>query len=375
MEFLTSGVHYTLSFILILSVIVFIHEFGHYFVAKLCGVKIDTFSIGFGKELFGINDRSGTRWKFSLLPFGGYVKMHGDMGAASTPDTENLNAMSEDEKRISFHFKPLWQKALIVAAGPIANFILTIGILTWFLYTTGVASSEPVVGEILPDTPAQAAGLIAGDRITAIDGKEVRSFSDIPNMIATNLGTPVTLSIERAEEQLSLTLTPVAYEDKDALGNPVKRPLIGIKSQQMTVEDFTFPEAVWESTKRTYQLCEMSLRFLGQMIMGDRSPDELKGPVGIAKMSGQVTQTGDTVGETTRMILWFIAMLSANLGLVNLLPIPMLDGGHLAYYAIEGVRGKPMAQRFQEYGFRFGFGLIICLMAFTLYNDLRQMLF
>jgi regulator of sigma E protease len=301
--------------------------------------------------------------------------MYGDEGAASTPDTETLAVMDDEQKRVSFHYKPLWQKALIVAAGPVANFILTIAIMTWFLYTTGVASSAPVIGEVMPDTPAQAAGLKAGDLILSVDGREVKSFSDIPNLIATNLGTPVELVLKRDIDTLTLTITPTSYEDEDALGNKMMRPLIGIRSQQMKVENFSFPAAVWEATKRTYQLCEMSLRFLGQMIMGDRSADELKGPVGIAKMSGQVTQTGDTFGETFRMILWFIAMLSANLGLVNLLPIPMLDGGHLAYYAIEGVRGKPMAQKFQEYGFRLGFGLIICLMVFTLYNDMRQMFF
>lgn len=374
MEFLTGGIHYTLSFILILSVIVFVHEFGHYFVAKLCGVKIETFSIGFGKELFGINDRSGTRWKFSLLPFGGYVKMYGDQGAASTPDNDSLDQMSESEKAVSFHYKPLWQKALVVFAGPAANFILTIGIMTWFLYSTGVASTEPIIGEIMEDTPAQEAGLLAGDRIVKVDGKEVKAFGDIPNLIATNLGEPVLLDILRDGEALQLSITPISYEDVDALGNKVTRPLIGFRSQQMTVQDLSFPQAVWRATERTYDLCAISLKFLGQMITGQRSTEELKGPIGIAKLSGQVTQTGDTISETTRMILWFIAMLSANLGLINLLPIPMLDGGHLVYYAIEGARGKPMAQKFQEFGFRIGFAIIATLMAFTLYNDVKQII-
>lgn len=374
MDLLLNGIHYALSFILILSVIVFIHEFGHYLVARLCGVRIETFSIGFGKEIWGFNDRSGTRWKFSTLPFGGYVKMFGDQGAASTPDAEALAAMSEEDRRVSFHFKPLWQKALVVAAGPAANFLLTIGIMTYFLYTVGMASTDPVVGEIMPDTPAAAAGLQSGDRVLTVDGTEVQTFSDIPSLIATNLGTPIELQLERDGQPLTLTITPISYLDKDALGNEVKRPLIGIKSQQMKLQDLSFPQAIGIATERTYELCVVSLRFMGQMVTGQRSADELKGPVGIAQMSGQVTQSGETIGETARMILWFIAMLSANLGLVNLLPIPLLDGGHLVYYGIEAAQGRPMAQKFQEYGFRVGFLLIASLMAFTLFNDIKQIL-
>lgn len=375
MEFLLQGVHYLLSFALIISVIVFIHEFGHYAVAKLCGVKIEVFSIGFGRELFGRYDRSGTRWKFSLLPLGGYVKMYGDEGAASTPDADKLKAMSEQEKNISFHYKPLWQKALIVAAGPAANFILTIGIITYFLYSGGMASTDPVVGKVMKDTPAAAAGLKAGDRVIKVDDEIIKTFNDIPAAIATNLGTPVQLTIERKGETQTLTITPIEFEDKDMVGNVVKRPLIGISSQKMERLNLSFPQAIAEATARTYQMCEMSLKFMGQMIMGDRSAKDLKGPVGIAELSGQVTKSGDTWEETARMILWFIAMLSANLGLVNLLPIPMLDGGHLAYYAIEAAQGKPLARKFQEYSFKFGFGLIACLMAFTIFNDMRNLLF
>jgi regulator of sigma E protease len=375
MEWLLQGVHYVLSFALIISVIVFIHEFGHYFVAKLCGVKIETFSIGFGRELFGRYDRSGTRWKFSLLPLGGYVKMYGDEGAASTPDNDKLEAMSEQEKRISFHYKPLWQKALIVVAGPASNFILTIGIITYFLYSGGMASTEPVVGKVMKDTPAAAAGLKAGDRVLKVDDEIIETFADIPAVIATNLGTPVTLTIERKGETQTLTITPIEFEDKDMVGNVVKRPLIGISSKKMERQNLSFPQAISEATARTYQLCTMSLKFMGQMMVGDRSAKDLKGPVGIAELSGQVTQSGDTWQETVRMILWFIAMLSANLGLINLLPIPMLDGGHLAYYAIEAAQGKPLAKKFQEYSFKVGFALVASLMAFTLFNDMRNLLF
>ena len=233
MEFVGEGLHYLLSFVLILSVIVFVHEFGHYLVARLCGVKIEVFSIGFGREIYGLYDKAGTRWKFSLWPIGGYVKMYGDEGAASTPDGEKLAAMTAEQQRVSFHCKPLWQKALIVLAGPAANFILTIAIMTLFLYTGGMSSTEPVVGEVMKDTPAAIAGLKKGDRIESVDGVAVEEFSDIPNLIATNLGEPVELVLTRKDDRITLTITPIAFEDKDALGNPVKRPLIGIRSQKI----------------------------------------------------------------------------------------------------------------------------------------------
>lgn len=374
MDLLASGFHHIWSFVLILSVIVFIHEFGHYLAARLCGVKVEVFSIGFGREIFGLYDRAGTRWKFSILPFGGYVKMFGDAGAASTPDEDRAEQMSEAERRVSFHHKALWQKALVVVAGPAANFLLTIAILTFFLYTSGMRSTEPVIGEVMPDTPAAEAGLQAGDRILRVDGADIEVFGDIPRHIITNLGTPVMLEIERAGQRMKLEIVPIEYEDTDALGNPVKRPLIGIRSPELKTEDLNVLQAVGSAVTQTYELCVTSLHFLAQMISGQRSPEELKGPIGIAELSGQVTQSGDNTGETFRMILWFIAMLSANLGLINLLPIPLLDGGHLAYYAIEAARGKPLAQKFQEYGFKLGFLIIASLMAFTLFNDLRQIL-
>lgn len=367
--------HYLLSFVLILTVIVFVHEFGHYIVARLCGVKIETFSIGFGREIFGFNDKAGTRWKFSLWPLGGYVKMFGDAGAASTPDDDKIEQMSEAEKKVSFHHQPLYKKALIVVAGPVANFILTISVFTIFIFTVGLMSTEPVVGGVLKESPASEAGIKRGDRVLRVDRKDISRFDEIANHMLTNVGEEVTLLIDRKGEQIEIHITPRVYEDKDALGNDAKRPLIGIRSQNITYQDVGIGTAVWEATKRTYGLCVSSLKVIGQMIRGDRSADELKGPVGIAKLSGDVTQQGESLSETARMVLWFIALLSCNLGLVNLFPVPMLDGGHLAYYAVEAVRGKPMAERFQEYGYRFGVVIIATLMAFTLFNDIKQLFF
>lgn len=359
--------HTLLSFFVVITTIVFVHEFGHYFVARLCGVKIVAFSIGFGKELWGRTTKAGTRWKIAVLPLGGYVKMYGDASEASTADNEALAHMTEEEKKLTFHYKPLWQKALIVAAGPFANFILTIVILTWFILTVGLPSADPIVGEVMKDTPAEAAGLQAEDRVVSINGDAVKRFNDIPQMIATNLGTPVKLVIDRGGETIELTITPTQYEDEDGLGNKHTRPLIGIRSKEIKYEDVGFVHAVGEATWRTYVICETTLHVIGQMVTGQRNADELKGPVGIAKLSGQAADKGFS---TT---LWLIAMLSANLGLVNLLPIPMLDGGHLAYYAAHAARGKPLAQKVQEWGFRVGFATIAMLMAFTIFNDIRQM--
>lgn len=367
MEFLIGLLHHLASFVIVLTVIVFVHEFGHYAVARLCGVKITTFSIGFGKELCGFNDRSGTRWSIAALPLGGYVKMHGDSSAASTADQEKLDAMPEEEKRVSFHFKPLWQKALIVAAGPFSNFILTIVVLTYFVMTSGLPSAEPIVGEIMKDTAAEAAGLQPGDRILSVGGRRVRVFNDIPYFISANLGTPVEVVIERDGAQSALMITPRTIEEEDALGNKVSRPLIGIRSKDIKYEEVGPLHAIGEATYRTYLICQTTLHVLGQMVTGERSAKDLKGPVGIAKLSGQATDKGIS---TT---LWLIAMLSANLGLVNLLPIPMLDGGHLAYYAAHAARGRPLAVKVQEYGFRLGFAVIATLMVFTIFNDLRQL--
>ncbi len=361
--------HHFWSFVVVLSVIVFIHEFGHYIIAKWCGVKIDAFSIGFGRELFGYTDKSGTRWKVALLPLGGYVKMYGDASEASTADSDALEHMTEEQRKLTFHHKPLYKKAAIVAAGPVFNFILTITVLTYFIMTSGLASVEPVIGEIFPGSPAEEVGLKAGDRVQRINDTDVRRFNDIPYMISTNLERPVTLHVDRSGTTMDFTITPRMFEEDDGLGNRVKIPRIGIKSQDIKYEDVGITVAIGEAAYRTYLICESTLRVMGQMVTGKRSVDELKGPVGIAELSGQATE------KDVYTVLWLIAMLSANLGLVNLLPIPMLDGGHLLFYTAEALRGRPLAEKVQEWGFRLGTAMLVTLMAFTLLNDVRKLVF
>lgn len=373
MDWLFSGAHYVLSFAIVISIIVFIHEFGHFIVARWCGVKVEVFSIGFGRELWHRVDKRGTRWRIALWPIGGYVKMFGDSGAASTPDGKKIGRMTAAQKKVSFHHKPLWKKALIVAAGPAANFLLAIVVFTYFIFTVGLTSTQPVIGEVMVDTPAQAAGLQPGDMVLKVDKRVMKNFNDIPDAILTNLGTPVTLTIKRGNEEFTRTLTPMEFADTDALGNAVKRPLIGIRSQQITFEDVGLLQAVWLAAGKTYDMCVTSLEVIGQMIRGDRSTEDLKGPLGIAELSGKVTSSGETFGDTARMFLWFLALLSVNLGLVNLLPIPMLDGGHLAFYGLEALQGRPLAEKFQEYGYKFGFVVIASLMALSLFNDVRNL--
>jgi regulator of sigma E protease len=367
MDMLLGFGHTALSFILILSFIVFIHEFGHYLAARLCGVKIDAFSIGFGKELFGINDRTGTRWKVCIAPLGGYVQMHGDATEASTPDAKKIEEMPEAEKKISFHHKKLWQKGIIVAAGPLFNFLLAIIIFSSLIYTNGLNTTEPIVGEVIENSAGYEAGLQSDDRIISIDGETMKTFNDIPTKIATNLGEAVNIRLLRDGKEIQVTLKPRMDAFEDALGNKGVRPLIGISSKKITSSDVTLPEAVWESVKRTYTMVEMSLAYLGQIITGDRSAKELKGPLGIAELSGKAAK------KDFETIIWFMALLSVNLGFVNILPIPPLDGGHLLFYALEGAQGRPMAEKFQAWGYKIGFAFIATLMLFTIFNDIVQL--
>ena len=367
LEKLYSLPHTILAFVVVISIIVFVHEFGHYIVAKLCGVRISAFSLGFGKELFGWNDRSGTRWKISALPLGGYVKMFGDSSEASTPDTSALDNMSADERKKAFHFKPLYQKAMIVSAGPIFNFLLTIAIFTYFIMTNGLPSIEPIVGAVMPNSAAFEAGLQVGDRVTMVDANEVHSFNDIPYYISTNLGTPVVLSVVRGAENLKITLTPKIVEDDDGLGNKEKKAQIGIKSSAIKYVDIGMFGAVAEASKRTYIICEMNLRAMGQLLRGERDHKELRGAIGMAQMSEQAAK------KDFFTLIGLIASLSASIGLVNLFPIPVLDGGHLLFYTIEAIFRRPLALKAQEWSFRVGFLIIIMLMAHNLFYDVQRL--
>lgn len=368
MELLSLVLHNALWFVIILSIIVFIHEFGHYSVAKISGVKIDAFSIGFGPEICGWNDKSGTRWKICCVPMGGYVKMYGDVNPASMPDEEKMEEMTPEQKKEAFHYKPLSVKAAIVFAGPLANFILAIVLLTFFFSYFGKPITTTELSVVVPESAAFEAKLEVGDIITKVDDSPVKDFSDIQRFIGLNTGTPVEIEFTRNGEVKQTTATPKITARKDIFGNEIKAALLGIQANVVSYEKLGAGLSLIEAVKETYNLSASTLTAIGQMITGQRSAREISGPIGIAKYSGQSAEKG------LPTILWFMVIISINLGLVNLFPIPILDGGHLLFYAIEAVRGgKPLAERFQQYGFKFGLALISTLALFSIFNDIRNL--
>jgi regulator of sigma E protease len=354
---------YALPFLLVLSVLIFFHELGHYWVAKRCGVKVEVFSIGFGRELFGWTDRSGTRWKVALLPLGGYVKMFGDADAASTPLGE-VREMTAEERKVSFHHKTLAQRAAVVAAGPAANFLLAIVLFAGVFAFVGQPFTPARVGGVVEDSAAARAGLQEGDLIVQINGSSIERFEDIQRIVQLNLDKPLNIQVERGGVPVALNAVPTVIQETDRLGNNVRVARLGIRGQGVAFKRHNPAEAVWRAGGEVWNQTTGTLKALGQIITGSRGTEELGGPIRIAQMSGEVAQGG------IASLIVFMAVLSVNLGLINLFPIPMLDGGHLVLYAAEAVRGKPLPERAVDYGFRIGFALVITLMIFATWNDL-----
>jgi regulator of sigma E protease len=362
MELLTSLGTYVVPFLIILSVVVFVHELGHYLIARFNGVRVQVFSIGFGPELFGINDRAGTRWKISALPLGGYVKMHGD--ADPTSSTIDLSARPDPD---SFPAKSVWQRMAIVVAGPMANFVFAIMALALLFATVGRPFTPAEVGEVQPDSPAAAAGLMPGDRIVAVGGDPLESFEELQLIVRGHPAAPLMFTIERAGATLDVEVTPQLTEIEDRFGNIHRIGLIGVSRSGIEFRRANPVFAVVEATSETMRLIGGTLYAVGEMIVGSRTTDELGGPLRIAQMSGEIAKDGAVP------MIWFMAVLSINLGLINLFPIPMLDGGHLLMYGIEAARGRPLTDRSQEVAFRFGLMLVITLMLVATWNDLVQL--
>lgn len=450
-DFLSSWI---LPFLIMLTVLVFVHEMGHYLVARRNGVRVEVFSIGFGPELFGWTDKVGTRWKFSAVPLGGYVKMFGDQGAASTPSGE-LREMTPEERKVSFHFKRVGQRAAIVFAGPAVNYVFAVLILAVLFGTVGQTYTPPIVGNleeggaaasagirsgdrivsvdgsdvdrfediqermllhpgaqmpvtverngerltvtvtvgrdeiedergniqvigsfgatqmippyvgrVLADSAAEEAGLQAGDRFVSINGNPIVSFEDVRQQVAPNPGERLEVVIERDGRRMTYEITPRLHEQEMADGEVRRVGLLGVGAQPSPRRTYGAFGSVWEATVQTVELTKMIGVSVGQIIGGDRSVRELGGPLRIAEISGQSAERG--VGN----FLWVMALLSLNLCLINLLPIPMLDGGHLLFYGIEAVRGRPLSAKAQEIGFRIGLALVLTLMFLVLWNDL-----
>jgi regulator of sigma E protease len=363
MGLLTGGLDYIVPFIIVLTVLVFVHELGHYLVARWNHVRIEVFSIGFGPEIFGWNDRAGTRWKFSIMPLGGYVKMFGDADPASLPAGE-LAAMTPEERTVSFHHKRLPQRAAVVSAGPIANFLFAIIVLAALFATVGQNFTPPQVGKVLPGSAAEQGGVKPGDVFVAIDGQPIERFEDVQRLVRLNPGAPMKLLVKRGSGEVTLSVTPKISTITDRFGNTHQLGLLGIEGGGVKYVRRDPLSAVWYAGAETMNMTTGTLVAVWQMVIGARTADEFGGPLRIAQMSGEVAQGGIAA------MLWFMAVLSVNLGLINLFPIPVLDGGHLLFYAAEAIRGKPLGQRAQEYGFRLGLALVLTLMVFATWNDL-----
>lgn len=367
MDFIASLAGYVIPFVVVLTIIVFIHELGHYWVARRCGVRVEVFSIGFGPELFGWNDRHGTRWKISAVPLGGYVKFFGDADATSSADTGAVAAMTADERKVSFHHQRLRNRMAIVAAGPVANFIFAIFIYAALFSLIGQPFTPPVVGDVVPGSAAEVAGLRAGDRILSADGTNIQRFEELRSYVALRAETPIALTVLRDGGEIPLTVVPSRVDVSDGMGGTQRVGQIGIRTTGIDFVRHDPATAVVQAVRETWQVVANTFTYLGRIIDGRESGDQLSGPLGIAKMSGDVAKNG-WLGLVSLM-----ATLSVAIGLINLFPVPMLDGGHLMFYGIEAVRGRPLGERAQEYGFRIGFALVMSLFLFATWNDLNRL--
>ena len=441
---------FIIPFVIVLSILVFVHEWGHYIVARMCGVRVEKFSIGFGKELFGYTDKSGTRWKFSLIPLGGYVQMFGDTDPASAYNNEIIGdedddkrPMTAEERKVAFFNKPVWQRALIVFAGPAINFIFAILLMVGLYTTVGKPVTPPVAAAIIVDGAADAAGMQPHDRVVAIDGQTIESFSDIQRQVAVSLDRELTLTIMREGTEMELKVTPELTDFEDRFGFKHSRGMMGMIGAGMAlslddvqsingvnVSDFPMKEkqsrfdnildksatitlpstnedspvkslriapyasanhdldgtiiltenaakdivpytplnATKAAIKETWFVITGTLEALGQIVTGTRSTDELGGIIRIGAIAGDAAAAGIIT------LISFTAMLSINLGLINLFPIPLLDGGHLVFYAYEGVFRRPMPERIMDYAMKCGMVFLICLMAYANLNDIIQMI-
>lgn len=358
---------YLAAFLFVLSVVVFIHELGHFLVARWCGVKVQTFSIGFGKEIIGFYDRHGTRWRLSWIPLGGYVKFIDDENAASVPSSDAQSKMSEAERSGAFHAKPLWARAAVVAAGPLANFILAIVIFAGMFMLYGQVKMEPRVGKVIANTPAAVAGFKDGDLVRSINGRKVDDFSELQQIVSTSPGRVLTFVVERGGVLRTLDVKPVFREQNDRIAGKHERPVIGIQASprtaKITHETVGPVTAVQLGVERTWTIITQTLSYIGDVFTLRQKPDQVGGLLRIADASGKVAQLGP------EYVIQFIAFISVSVGLINLFPIPLLDGGHLMFYAFEAIRGRPLSERSQEIGFRIGFALVIALMVFATWND------
>lgn len=370
MQWLINAAYYVIPFVCLLGVLVFVHEFGHYIVAKLCGVKVDEFSIGFGKKIWGFRDRSGTEWKLSVIPLGGYCKFLGDGDEASS--SGSATAIPEEEKKYAFAFQNPFKKLAIVIAGPAANYLFAIVVFTCVFFFLGKIDFPPVVGEVVQGGAAEQAGILKGDRILKVNGKEVKSFSELQQEVDMNRADKISIELKRNDKVVNLKFPlKVIAVDGDINNSDKPRPMLGIRSLNMVeieIVKIPFWTAVRDSFAETWRITEVTLRGVGQIFSGKRDADEVGGIVRIAEMSGDISRDSGFID-----FVIFMALLSINLGLINLFPIPLLDGGHVIIYLIEIVTGRELNENFKDYVFKFGLFLILSLMLFATYNDFARL--
>ncbi len=364
-------VGYVVPFLFVLTIVVFFHELGHFLMARWCGIKVLVFSIGFGPEIAGFYDRYGTRWKISAVPLGGYVKFFGDENAASAPDQAAAAAMSEAEKKDSFIFQPVRSRAAVVAAGPIANFVLAIAIFAIIFTTVGRQTTSARVDSVQPGSAAQAAGFQPGDLVLTINGEKIESFSDMQRIVSISAGEPLTIEVDRGGVQMALKAVPQLKELKDNFGNVHKLGVLGI-SRSMAPGDIKTEKVgplrgIIMGAQETWFVVDRTMAYIAGVFAGREAADQLGGPIRIAQVSGQVATAGFAA------LFHLTAVLSVSIGLLNLFPIPLLDGGHLLFYGIEAIRGRPLSERAQEVGFRIGLAIVVMLMIFATFNDILHL--
>ena len=357
-----------IPFLFVLTVVVFVHEMGHYLVGRWCGIGVTTFSIGFGPELIGFNDRRGTRWKLCAVPLGGYVKFVGDMNATSTPDAEEMGKLTAEERKVAFHTQPVWKRAATVFAGPAFNFILAVAVFAVMFSTYGRYVSEPMVAEVRAGSPAEIAGFLPGDRFVSVDGNRVNTFADVQRYVSGRSGDEIVFVMLRDGKEIELRATPIITEQTDALGNTIKIGIIGVVNNeelgQPRLISYSPAGAFVEAVTETGHIIARTGQFLQRFVAGREDRCQLGGPVKIADMAGRAAALG------FEWLVQLVALLSVGIGILNLLPIPPLDGGHLVFYGVEAVIRRPVSERTMEAFYRVGFFAVLAFMGFVFWNDL-----
>jgi regulator of sigma E protease len=370
LDLFTTMLSYLLPFLFVLALVVFVHEMGHFLVGRWCGVKVETFSLGFGPRLFRFYDRKGTEWALSAIPLGGYVKFKGDLNAASVPDNEAAAAMAEHERADSFPHQAVWKRAAIVAAGPIANFVLAFVIFAVSFLAIGRLQVEPIIARVAENSAAASAGFLAGDRVIRVDGAAVESFDDVARLISMGEGRKLQFQIERAGKPLTLEGAPVVLSRKTIMGTD-RRPVMGFIGSSdpahFYTKKFKPAEAGRAAVGEIAFVIDRTAHYISGIFSGRERADQLSGPTRIAYISGKVAESG------IAPLLMLAGILSISIGLINLLPVPMLDGGHLVFYAFEALFGRPVSPRTQELSYRVGFALVVMLMLFSTWNDIAHL--